>query len=260
MILILRQLFDPVADDVARILGPAARSSAVEHWFGGCRLEHGIEAAGSDTRIDARGAPLLDGDVTVVLNRIRRVSVGGYHDAAPPDAAYALAEATAVLWSCLESLRCPVLNTVAALGLVGRCSHPLAHVRLAHRCGLAVPDYHLTTRARCGDDTAMRALDAPFADGPPVPGTPAWYRGAASGRTGQMWVVGDRVVGALAGVQDDAVLRFARALGLGFGVLAFEQDDAGRWRWTDADPVPLHAPAHVTALLAEHLAAQAVDA
>lgn len=260
MVLILRQLFDPLADEIARMLGPIARSGVVEHWFGGCRLEHRIERIGVDTRVDAHGWPLLDAEVGIVLNRLRRVSAGGYHDAAPADAAYARAEATAVLWSCLEGLRCPVLNGVQVLGLVGRASHPLAQAQLAHRCGLAVPDYHLTTRARFGDAHAMRALDAPFADGPPVAGAPAWYRGAATGRGGHVWVVGDRVEGALAGVDDRAVLRFARALGLGFGILAFERDEDGRWRWTGVDPAPLVAPPRVTALLAEHLTAHAVCA
>jgi hypothetical protein len=255
MIVILRQLFDPLADELAQLLGPAARSSAIEHWFTGCRLEHRVGAAGVDTRIDAGGTPLVDADAGIVLNRIRRVSVAGYHGAAPPDAADALAEATAVLWSCLAGLRCPVLNSAPALGLVGRGSHPLREADLAHRCGLRARDYHLTTRSRRGDADGMRALDTPFAAGP---GAPAWYGSATTGEAAHLWVVGDAVVGTLDGVADDAVLRFARALGLGFGVLAFERDGAGRWVWMSADPAPLYAPPHVVARLADYLAAHAV--
>jgi hypothetical protein len=200
---------------------------------------------------------LLDPDVRIVLNRLRRVSVAGYHDAAPPDAAYAQAEATAMLWSCLEGLSCPVLNSMTALGLVGRSSHPLAHAGAAHRCGLLTREYRLTTRARAGDAAAMRALDMPFAAGPPVVGAPAWYGSATCGRPGALWVVGDQVVGALDGVPAAAVLQFARAVGLGFGVVTFEQDAGGRWRWTGFDPLPLYAPPHVAERLAEYLMAHA---
>lgn len=257
MILILRQLFDPVADGIARTLGPAVRSGVIEQWFGGCRIDHRVGPAGVDSRIEAGGMPLLDPDVGIVLNRLRRVSVAGYHNAAPPDAAYALAEATAMLWSCLEGLSCPVLNSMTALGLVGRPSHPLAHAGVAHRCGLPTRDYRLTTRARAGDAAAMCALDMPFADRPPVVGAPGWYGSATSGRPGTLWVVGDRVVGALDGVPAAAVLRFAQTVGLGFGVVTFEEDADGCWRWTGFDPLPLYAPAHVTERLAEYLTAHA---
>lgn len=258
MILILRQLFDPVADVIARALGPVVRSGVIEQWFGGCRLDHRIGPAGIDSRIEAGGLPLLDPDVRIVLNRLRRVSVAGYHNAAPPDAAYALAEATAVLWSCLEGLSCPVLNSMTALGLVGRPSHPLAHAGVAHRCGLLTRDYCLTTRARAGDAVTMLALEMPFADHPPVVGAPAWYGSATSGRPGTLWVVGDKVVGALDGVPAAAVLQFARAVGLGFGVVTFEQDPVGRWRWTGFDPLPLYAPPRVAEHLAAYLMAHAV--
>jgi hypothetical protein len=49
-------------------------------------------------------------------------------------------------------------------------------------------------------------------------------------------------------------------VGLGFGVVTFEQDAGGRWRWTGFDPLPAHAPPLVTARLEAYLMAHAVPA
>lgn len=255
MILVLRQLFDPIADQLSLALGPRVRSCVIEQWLSGCRIRHRVGRSGVETEIHARdGSPLLDGAVSVVLNRVSRVPAARYQGAAAEDQSYALAEAAALFWSCIEGLPCPVINTVPALGLVARASHPLAQAAAAARAGLLTLDYRMATRVRYGDAGRMRAMDAPFAmHGPSING-PACLCSLTSMAAGSLWIVGDQVVGALDGVSAGNALQFARHLGLGFGVLDFERDAAGHWRWTGVDPLPLQAPPAVVQALAAYLA------
>jgi hypothetical protein len=253
VILIARHLYDPVADALALALGPRVRSWFIEQWLGSCATVHTVGAAGVDTVIRAGdGSALLDGAVTVVLNRVRQIPAARYHRADAVDQQYALAEATATFWSCMAGLRCPVLNSVPALGLVGRAADPLARVALAHAAGLPVRAFRLSTRVRFGESRGMVALEAPFPVAGQTVNAPAWLCSRTSGH-GELWIVGMQVLGALDGIDAVAASAFAQRVGMGFGVLYFARDDHERWLWTGLDCLPLQAPPAVLEALATWL-------
>lgn len=258
MILIVRQLFDPIADQLAVSLGAMARSLVIEQWLSGCRTYHRIDAHGVSTKIARNNhSPLLDKEVQIVLNRVGQVPAAQFQMGAAADYGYATAEATALLWSCMAGMHCPVLNNALVLGWVGRDSNPLTQAAVAHRCGLRARDFRLMTRSRFGDEKTMQRLDGAPPAVPAAISGPAWLCSRTTGEAGQVWIVGDRTIGALDGVSEAAVRLFGKQLGLGFGVLHFERGTDGHWRWTALDPLPLHAPAPVMLTLINYLAQHA---
>lgn len=244
MLLVVRHLFDPVADALALALGPRLRSLAIESWLSGCAIRHTVGADGAATEVRTRaGQVLLDGATAALLNRVRHVPVPAFQRAAEADREYACSEAAAAFWSCLDALACPVINSVAAQRLSGRGQLPFIAAAHAAAAGLSTCTLHMTTRTRYRDV-------AQGSGAAPAVGAPACWCEPAGEPEGVLWIVGEQVIGALEGVAPAAARDCARRLGLGFGTLQFVRDAVGRWRWSAFDAAPLHAPPPVLAALA----------
>jgi hypothetical protein len=242
MVLVMRHLFDPVADALAAALGPRLRSLTIESWLAGCRLTHTVGKDGVTTRIHQHaGAAVVDASTAVVLNRVRRVPVPAFDGASTSDRDYAAAEAAAAFWSCLEGLHCPVLNSVAALRPGGHAQSALALADQAARAGLRPCRLRMTTRLRACEGARQR---------PAGLGAPALCCYPAAEPSGMLWIVDQQVLGKLDGVEQGAALAFAQRIGLGFGVLLFAREASGPWRWAGFDAVPPQAPPEVMAALA----------
>lgn len=257
-ILLMRHVLDPVADEVATRLEPMVRVWFIEQWLASCRIYHSIGSAGAVTRIDdANGRRMFDAQVAVVLNRVRQVPAPMHQNATASDHAYVVSEATALLWSCLESLNCPILNSVTALKVVGRADHPFNWASVAVRAGLETREFRLTTATRLGSAKSMQAIETPFQTLPRPRCGWGWFGSVGTGRTGNLWIVGDTVLGSLEGVSAEKALRFAQMQGIGFGLLHFEEYADESWRLTGFDALPLWAPATVVRALVDLLAGHA---
>ncbi|QBE62580.1 hypothetical protein [Pseudoduganella lutea] len=254
--LVIRHLFDPVADTLAGALGPRLRSLTIETWLAGCTFTHSVGQGGVASEVRARGGPvLLDGATAIVLNRVRHVPVPAFHRSSQPDREYASAEATAAFWSCLEGLDCPVLNDMARLHMAGHGRPGLAAAGHAARAGLRTRVLRMSTRSRLGEPGTLEPVGN--AGGPvPAVGAPVFACQPADGERGMLWVVGNAVVGELQGVGHAAVLAFARSTGLGFGVVQFVRGPDGDWLWSGFDAAPMAAPAAVIGALRQHMERQ----
>ena len=250
--LVIRHFFDPVADALAGLLGARLRCLTIETWLTGCAFKHTVGQDGVASDIRQRdGRALLDGATSIVLNRVRHVSVPAFHHASAANRDYAAAEATAAFWSCLEGLRCPVLNSTLALRLMGQGRPSLAAAKHAVLAGLHTQRVRMTTRARLSESGQL----APFGGGGPVPavGTPALVFDPGVDEPSAVWVIGDEVLGALDGVEPAAVARFAQQIGLGFGTVLFARRADGIWAWCGFDAAPAQAPAEAIHSLARYL-------
>jgi len=250
MILVVRHLADPVSDALACLLGPRLRSLYIEGWLAGCTVVHTVGPAGVTTRMSDRGGGILLDDTTaVVLNRVAHVAAPAFLQAPPGDSDYATVEATAAFWSCLEGLCCPLLNAPAALRMAGTGAE-LGAAGHAAAAGLHTRLMRMTTRSRRDESPTIQ----PFAGAGIVPvGAPGVMRLPNSGECGTLWVVGDKVLGDLDGVDGAAALSFARRIGLGFGTLQFVRSPTRQWSWTGFDALPAPAPAAVLDALAGYL-------
>ena len=258
MILVIRHLVDPVADILAQALGPRLRSLYIEGWLAGCTITHTVGAAGVTTQIEQAGvAVLLNRSTAIVLNRTAFIPVPAFHGASPADRDYAMVEATATFWSCLEGLCCPVLNGVAALRMAGHAQSEYACLGQAVCAGLNTRALRMTTRATFNDSACARSNGRPAEH--IVVGAPAYTWAPDAGEQGELWIVGDQVLGALEGVPPAAAQNFARRVGLGFGVLRFVRLPAAPWRWASFDALPLDAPAAVIEALIKFVARHATE-
>ena len=251
--LVIRHLYDPVADMLAGALGPRLRSLAIESWLAGCTFTHSVGQGGAASEVRRQGGPsLLDGATGIVLNRVRHVPVPAFHRSGQADRDYASAEATAAFWSWLAGLDCPVLNDMALLHMAGHGRPGLAAAGHAARAGLRTQTLRMATRSRLGEPGRLGPVGV--AEGPvPAVGAPVFSRVPADGEAGALWVIGDEVMGELQGVAHEAVRAFARSTGLGYGVVQFVRDPDGDWRWTGFDAAPLEAPPAVIGALLRHM-------
>lgn len=252
-ILLARHLFDPVADQVAAKLGPVVRVWLIERWLADCQTYHTVGSTGAATRISDASGPICGPRVALVLNRVRHVPVPMYENAAAVDRGYAISEATALFWSCLESLGCPILNSVAALKLLGQQEQPLGWAGAAARAGLKTPEFHLATTTRLGGMKAMQVIETPFQMSSSHRRGPGWFRSVGKSRTADLWIVGDKVLGNLATVCVENARRFARLQGIGFGALHFEEYQDESWRLIGFNALPLSTPPEVFGALLDLL-------
>lgn len=254
--LVIRHLVDPVADALAAALGPGLRSLYIEGWLASCSITHTVGLDGVATRIEqGDDGVLLDGSTGIVLNRIAYVPTPAFHAARAVDRDYAGVEAMAVFWSCLEGLCCPVLNSAAALRMAGQAQSALGGAAQAVCAGVNTRTLRMTTRAALDDCAGF----SPFGGGPSgvAVGAPGLRWLPEDGERGELWIVGDQVLGALEGVATDAVRNLAGRIGLGFGVLGFVRARPGPWLWASFDALPLDVPAAVIEALVAFVARHA---
>lgn len=257
MILLARHLFDPFADRVASRLGRSVRVCSIERWLAHSRIRHRVGNDGASTELQSDDGELVRSEhLGIVFNRVRCVPVPQTFEEAKGDRNYAAAEATALFWSCLESMGCPVLNTAIAMQLVGRTTHPMTWVAVAAAAGLRTRDFWLTTTARRPDGRTMEAISEPLSPADSARG-PAWLGSRGTGQLAALWIVGSSVLGQVAGVSNADALRFARTVGIGFGVLQFELYADDTWRLSGYDTFPMTAPTTVVDALIDLLASHA---
>lgn len=242
--IVLRHLFDPVADVLAAAFGTRVHSLVIERWFAGRAFVHEVGKDGVTSEMRGEhGAALCASADTVLLNRVSSVSIPAFQSASPADREYAGAEATAAFWSWLEGMPGRLWNTVEAVRLSCQGRPALAAMAHAAGAGLRTQTVRMTTRCRLVD-AAPTGLSV---------GAPAMLVEPADGQQAIVWVVGDRIVGAVEGVASSSVLEFARRTGLGFGTVTFVRASDGAWLWSGFDALPAEVPPQVLAALARYL-------
>lgn len=251
--IVIRHLFDPVADVLAAVFGTRVHSLVIERWFAGRAFVHEVGKDGVTSEMrDEHGAVLPDRADTVLLNRVSSVPVPAFQSSSAADREYAGAEATAAFWSWLEGMPGPVWNTVGAVRLSCQGRPVLEAMAHAAGAGLRTQALRMTTRCRLAD-AALAGRSAGAAGPAPSVGAPAVIVEPADGQQAVLWVVGDRIVGAVEGVASSAVLEFARRTGLGFGTVTFVRAPGGAWLWSGFDALPAEVPPPVLSALAQHL-------
>jgi hypothetical protein len=252
LILILRHFHDPVADALSDFLGHGARQIIIESWLANFKIRHsvGVNGAVAEFRDQLTGQ-LASADVSAVFNRVRSIQLVAPRISSLGDANYFASEATALFWSCLEAMKCPVINTVTAIGLLGSGLRGPQMLRLAASCGIVPADHVFSTRPpplpySRDLEIALFYRDCMGAQAPP-------HMRIDARETREVWWVAAGLSEDCDGLPREAIGRFAHAAGLGFSRLVFQRFQDAQWRLSLIDPFPLSAGGHVLIMLARAL-------
>lgn len=252
MILLLRHFYDPVCDVLAHLLGQDVRQIQIETWLNNLKISHRVGAADSmAVFFDKRGNSVLDKDVGVVFNRVHSMRLAMPQNTDPADMNYFSSEAAALLWSCLESLQCRVINSCRSVGLVGHGVRPVEVLALAVKCGI-LPCGHLFTTRRQSVRGMVPFEGALITVGPGDSGNGLFKR-RGEGISKTIWVTAGLLKGDLEGLSENAINRFVGEAELGFASLSFDAYPDGSWHLSAVDRFPATAPDHAIADLANQL-------
>jgi hypothetical protein len=113
----------------------------------------------------ADGTPLVDSEISGVLNRAIQAPAAAWQLAAPTERDYATMELHACTLSWLHALPCQVRNRPEPDCLAGPLPHPFVMVDAAHASGLPCPEVRFDTTGPLGPADAL-LLAAAQAAGP----------------------------------------------------------------------------------------------
>lgn len=191
------------------------------------RWSHRLPAHGAAlTRIDgARGAPVADGEVGAVLDRIRRLPAAGFHRATAKDRDYAAAEWQALVASWLAALGDRVVHPVHRHPWVTPLLSTLHWSAAAASAGLPL--------AHCACREHARAAAATSGDCGCSTGNPP----AVDDASGRVLVADEEADGTLAAVFGEVCIATARQLGFPLLEFRFIRQD-GEFRLAAVDALP----------------------
>lgn len=227
-----------VASQLATRHGRAAvRSLSPRQLATEVSWSHRVEQGANTTTLRlADGVSLEDGDLWVVLNRLRFVDPPQFAAASAADRDYAGAELSALLASWLGGLRCAVVDRPRPPHLGSGWRSTIGWQVLAGAAGLPTRRLRYTTNGRRFAAPGLFPAEPPTATNGTAPGCLAEPvdDGYAS-----VLVVGDVVVGSLSGTSPAACLRLARSSDTSILELRFTRSArTAQWEFADAVPLP----------------------
>jgi hypothetical protein len=143
------------------------------------------------------GSTIVTGEVAVIFNRIRWISVPHFAEAAEKDREYAQMEMTALWTSWLNDMNCPVVNPVTPRGLSGPEYSDIQWLAMATQYGIPVRRQMLSTNARFKSISGFEVSRtwAEHLDSHLLGRRPALFLEPLKELEKTVWVVGDAVLG-----------------------------------------------------------------
>ncbi|MEZ4663441.1 MAG: hypothetical protein R2911_38355 [Caldilineaceae bacterium] len=232
---------------------------------------------GVTTHIRLADGAILDDRFGAVFNRLQQVELPHFAGAAAADRAYALAEMQALLLSWLHSLPCPVINRASPQGLGGARRTHAQWLHLAHAGGLPVQAYHFSTNPRRFSpptqvNSPLLSFRSPASTSlggisqlePITPlqigADPTFFVEAVGAERRRVLVAGERVVGAVEGMDVDGCRRLARLAGCALLEIEWARRMAGEdgaWVVCGANSFPVGEDGGFVAAIGDLLVAEA---
>ena len=212
----------------------AVRLTSLDEIVFASDWQHRLDSRNTETTLALHdGTVIRSDDVQVVFNRLRWLDTPFFTSSPKQDREYAVMEMFALIVSWLNSLPCPVVNSVSPRGLGAPDYSPLAWHYLAGKAGLPTSRIRLTSSTR---RYPLRELGT-RANGPI--NVPAWLMEPTSDQLAHVCVVGNHITSDLADDFEEPSRQLSALTGLEILSIFFRQElRSARWTFAGADVCP----------------------